>query len=545
LARFVVFALLIAGVFASPRAFAQDRRSAGRVQVILSNLPPNRSAAHQHMLGLAGKGAKVQVLGYSNAEMWSIPRSRLDDVLRQGEALGVKASKLGTDWNHVLKPPSGPMSVSPAQGSMLKAVEGLKETMAVATMATPNAAVIEYALMKDAEANAASAGRLGTLPSKIVIPLVGDESVTARRTSVAMTTHGCTWRGEIEGTGEPVMLMWWKGGRMSGMFTHRGHIYTLKNIGGEMHAVVETDPLKMPPDHGAMRSQGSDRPQGNDLRDDPLVARGEGAPARDRSNPEGQKDAIGGLASPRETTRAGDIAQQKIMPLPAAKRRALAAKKIFIDVMFLYTRKVASSYIDVHADLIELSIEQANLSLDNSGLANIRLRRVHDQPIDYDEAGGEHFDHLYRMVDGIGAFAGVRALRDAMRADVVVLLVDDPSGCGLSTRVAADADEAFVVVHHSCAALTYSVAHEIGHIIGARHDLSLDHNMSPFPYGHGYVNGTKWRDVMSYKDSCSGCPRLPFWSSPNIIIRGEPGGTVDADNARVILEQAERVAKFR
>jgi hypothetical protein len=139
----------------------------------------------------------------------------------------------------------------------------------------------------------------------------------------------------------------------------------------------------------------------------------------------------------------------------------------------------------------------------------------------------------------------VRALRDEKRADVVVLLVDDPSGCGLSTRVAADADEAFVVVHHSCAALTYSVAHEIGHIIGARHDLSLDHNMSPFPYGHGYVNGTKWRDVMSYRESCNGCPRLPFWSSPGITIRGEPGGTAEADNARVILEQAERVSKFR
>jgi hypothetical protein len=376
---------------------------------------------------------------------------------------------------------------------------------------------------------------LGTLPCKIVIPLVGDESITARRTSVAMTKHGCTWRGEIEGTGDPVMLMWWKDGRLSGMFTHRGHLYTLKNMGGEMHAVVETDPVKMPPDHGATHAEGSAPPQGSDLRDDPLVARGEGAPlrARDLSN------------LPRQSPNAGDIARPKIMPLSAAKRRVMAAKEIFIDVMFLYTRKVASGYIDVHADLIELSIEQANLSLDNSGLGNIRLRRVHDQPIDYDEAVGEHFDHLYRMVDGIGAFAGVRALRDEKRADVVVLLVDDPSGCGLSTRVAADADEAFVVVHHSCAALTYSVAHEIGHIIGARHDLSLDHNMSPFPYGHGYVNGTKWRDVMSYKESCNGCPRLPFWSSPNITIRGEPGGTVDADNARVILEQAERVSKFR
>jgi hypothetical protein len=123
--------------------------------------------------------------------------------------------------------------------------------------------------------------------------------------------------------------------------------------------------------------------------------------------------------------------------------------------------------------------------------------------------------------------------------------VDDPSGCGLSTRVHADADEAFVVVHHSCAALTYSIAHEVGHIIGARHDIALDKNVTPFPYGHGFVNGTKWRDIMSYKASCDGCPRVPIWSNPAIKFKGDPAGTVDADNARVILEQAKRVSNFR
>ena len=105
-------------------------------------------------------------------------------------------------------------------------------------------------------------------------------------------------------------------------------------------------------------------------------------------------------------------------------------------------------------------------------------------------------------------------LRDKYKADVAVLIVDDPQGCGLATRVFADADEAFAVVHHECAATTYSLAHEIGHIIGARHDLNLDKIMTPFPFGHGFVNGTKWRDIMSYKESCGGCPRLPVWSSP-------------------------------
>ena len=165
--------------------------------------------------------------------------------------------------------------------------------------------------------------------------------------------------------------------------------------------------------------------------------------------------------------------------------------------------------------------------------------------IDYDETGGDQFTHLYRMVDGLGAFKDVRKLRNEKRADIVGLILEDPSGCGLSTRVGADAEEAYFVVHHSCAAITISIAHEIGHIIGARHDRIIDANETPFPYGHGHVNGTKWRDIMSYQQGCDGCPRIPFWSNPRIMYRGEPTGTDAEDNARVILEQAERVSNFR
>ena len=59
------------------------------------------------------------------------------------------------------------------------------------------------------------------------------------------------------------------------------------------------------------------------------------------------------------------------------------------------------------------------------------------------------------------------------------------------------------------------------------------------------LSGTIWRDIMSYKESCGGCPRLPVWSSPFVKIKGEPAGTPELDNARVISEQAARVAAFR
>ena len=184
-------------------------------------------------------------------------------------------------------------------------------------------------------------------------------------------------------------------------------------------------------------------------------------------------------------------------------------------------------------------------SFRTSGISNVKLRLVHAYETAYVEEGA-HFDHVWRFADkGDGYMEEIHGLRDRHKADVAILIVDDAKGCGLATRVHADADEAFAVVHHECAASTYSLAHEIGHIVGARHELAMDKVMTPFPYGHGYVNGRKWRDIMSYKDSCGGCPRIPVWSSPKVLVKGEPAGTPDLDNARVIAEQAARVADFR
>jgi len=271
------------------------------------------------------------------------------------------------------------------------------------------------------------------------------------------------------------------------------------------------DPRQMPPDHAAAKPTADPRA---DLRPD--------APAK-----------VAVAAAP-----------PAVAPFPDAEREALEAKKIVIDVMLLYTKKAAKHYVRDPKDLLEMAIEQANDAFRNSGLGNISLRLVHTEPIDYDESDGDHFEHLYRMVDGVGPFARVRQLRNEKKADIVGLILDDASGCGLSTRVAPDSEDAYFVVHHSCAAITISIAHEIGHILGARHDRSIDGNDSPFAYGHGHVNG-KWRDIMSYRQSCDGCLRIPYWSNPRVLYNGEPTGTAAEDNARVILEQAERVSKFR
>ena len=211
---------------------------------------------------------------------------------------------------------------------------------------------------------------------------------------------------------------------------------------------------------------------------------------------------------------------------------ASSRDSIVIDVLVAYTKKAASKYPDIGRELVDFAIDETNKSFRSSNIGHIRLRVVHAYRTDYVEEG-EHIDHVWRFADrGDGYMDEVHGLRDLYRADVALLVVDDAKGCGLATRVHADADDAFAVIHHACAAANYTLAHEVGHLIGARHEFS-------------FISGTKWRDIMGSKESCGGCPRVPVWSSPTVLVNGEPAGSTEFDNARVIAEQVARVAAFR
>jgi hypothetical protein len=462
--------------------------------------------------------ATSQILPLTKTEVWSVPRDEVEGVRKTAARHGVVMSKLGASWNFIFHKANADAKVSDKQKSIMDRAKSSLATLSVAMMAAPPPPMVEYAL--EQEANVQGSSR----DAPVIAVTLGDDSVLRiRRKSVEVRGGFCVWRGIVESTGAPATLLWWPGGEMTGTIQHQGRIYSIRHMGGEMHAVVELDEERMPPEHAPMTQR---LPVNNPLlRDDPLVRQGDASK----------------LKHPTVAMRLPELN----MPTVVIGETLPAPKEVVIDVIVAYTRKAASNYNDVKRELIDLSIEEANESFRRSGIGQVQLRLVHAYQTDYVEEG-EHFQHVWRFADkGDGYMDEIHGLRDKYRADVAILIVDDPQGCGLATRVYADEDEAFAVVHHECAATTYSLAHEIGHLIGARHDLSLDTNMTPFSYGHGFVNGSKWRDIMSYKKSCGGCPRLPVWSSPKVLVNGEVAGTAEIDNARVIAEQAARVAAFR
>jgi hypothetical protein len=345
----------------------------------------------------------------------------------------------------------------------------------------------------------------------VQLPVHGKNVTIVRKESNLQKDGSVVWYGEVQETGERAMLMLWSNALLSGYFAYNGTIYMVESLGGGVHAFSEMDRRQIPAEH---------------------------------PEPGGRVDNVAVPPPPGPASRPA-IAEPKVEPFSEATRIALEAKDITIDVMLLYSRNVAELYIRKPEDLLALAIEETNQTFKNSGLGNIKLRLVHTQIVDYDGSEDDQFTHLYAMVDGLGPFKDVKKLRDAKHADIVGLIIDNPTGCGLSTRIGPTSDEAFFVVHHACATITMSIAHEIGHILGVRHDRFVDKNNEPFAYGHGYVNDTKWRDIMSYKAGCGGCPRIPYWSNPRVLYKGQPTGTPASDSARVILELAERVSKFR
>jgi metallopeptidase family M12-like protein len=528
--------LLIALTWAlAGSALAQTSNDSVEVIVSRSDASPQQHMSVRGFFNLVKRTAAsltAYALPFTKCEKWTLPKDKLDAVKQAAAKQGLLVTELGAGSDHVFQATPPDIKITPKQKSLLDLVKSGKATAGVKLMSAPSPSMLEYALTKDAKRPAA------TEAPKLTVALSDQTVLTIARTSLDLKPNLCIWRGEVEQTGGLVTLMWWPNGRMAGTVQDQGKIYSIRHLGGQFYAVVELNTERMPQEHASLPS--NVRSSEPSLRDDPLVQQGDASLLH---------RLVTAVRRPQASAVPSEQVPRKGSAAPAQNARATKpaarSKDIAIDVIVAYTRKAASNYGDVKRELVDLAIEEANHSLRMSNLANIKLRLVHAYQTAYVEEG-EHFQHLWRFADrGDGYMDEIHGLRDKYRADVAVLIVDDPAGCGLSTRVYADAEEAYSVVHHECAAAAYSLAHEIGHLIGARHELALDKTMMPFPYGHGFVNGSKWRDIMSYKVSCGGCPRLPVWSSPTLLVKGEPAGSPDLDNARVIAEQAARVAAFR
>ena len=227
-----------------------------------------------------------------------------------------------------------------------------------------------------------------------------------------------------------------------------------------------------------------------------------------------------------------------------------------IDAMVVYTpaARMAAGGKDAMEGLVYLAVADTNESYLNSDI-NQRLRLAHVEEVSYTETGASLTD-VKRLQNGSDGFLdNVQTLRDTFAADTVTLITEtlDFCGQGYFMRTVDHSFESFAysVVRRDCLTGYFSLAHELGHNMGADHDLANEMGGGTYPYNHGFINTSPtapvkpWHTIMANQAPPS--TRVKYWSNPSVSdAGGDPmGNAATADNHRVLNNTALTVANFR
>ena len=224
-----------------------------------------------------------------------------------------------------------------------------------------------------------------------------------------------------------------------------------------------------------------------------------------------------------------------------------------IDVMVVYTpiARNATGGTAAIETLIDLFVAEANDAYQNS-LIGMQLDLVYAGEVDYDETSS-HLSGLTNHGDGI--MDEVHGLRYAHQADLVALLVNSASYCGVAWLMPSNSvsseNRGFSVTVWPCGGMVF--AHELGHNMGCCHAPGDGGGCTVgglFPYSVGYrFNGQStqlWRTVMAYSPGA----RIANFSNPNVLFDNRPTGIPiedpnSAENALTINQTSPTISQYR
>jgi len=321
----------------------------------------------------------------------------------------------------------------------------------------------------------------------------------SRKYFEAKDDNNFTWSGEISGTFSTSTFVIRNGNATGSIQNEDNQLYSVEPIGDGIHALVHIDESALLP------------------------------------------------CAPPLLANSKDIQNNALSQLPEMSADPTIENPAQIDVLVAYTPLARDTLSNVETS-IELAVAETNQTYRNSGIY-IQMNLVGTMVVNYSES-----DKNYSTVlDDFTDMPEVHARRDALGADVVILIVGSLEGvCGVAW-LGPSYSLAFGVVKSSCITGNYTFAHEIGHMQGAQHNEQAKRNIS-WPYGHGFIHPStipsqNFRTVMAYDCTNWGygfCPRISYWSNPDINHNDIAMGTTQTNNnVRLLNETAETVAAFK
>jgi hypothetical protein len=211
-----------------------------------------------------------------------------------------------------------------------------------------------------------------------------------------------------------------------------------------------------------------------------------------------------------------------------------------------YKKALENENIEIYG-LSQLAAMFTNTTLQTSQInSKVILNKL--EQIDYVEEDS-NITNIQNLINGTDGLSVLHEWRKETKSDVAILIVhnDNPSTCGRAAGINVNSSNAFAVVNWQCMNTKHSYAHELGHLIGARHN-----NDSSNPkHAHGYITSVDNRPIgtiMSTQSTCKAddkCWRSWYWSNPNVIHENVRMGKVNTNNnACEWKRNAKRIAKY-
>ena len=199
-----------------------------------------------------------------------------------------------------------------------------------------------------------------------------------------------------------------------------------------------------------------------------------------------------------------------------------------VRILVLYTPAGAASVPDITATT-NLAAQQMKTALSNSLVSknDLDIEIAAILPFGFSETNNIEAD-----VNSFSVNPSAQSLRNTYQADLVILMADSPNYgySGFVKSIEQGFENGYVVMLAHRASSTNTFAHEVGHLLGGRHEQdptgTIQHGYSFNVYALGGIFASNRYTLMSNKTT----GRILHYSNPNVEYSNCPTGTTSKNN---------------